>query len=90
MRIIRIYFHTSILALNETGTAPALPLSRRVKLKSPKNILDTGSCGQTISDKVLALNMMNVEGMNEDMVTWVRAIEALPVVSFVLLPICTL
>jgi len=39
------------------------------------------NCSKQDIDQVVALSMMDVKGMDEDTVTWVRAIEALPVVS---------
>ena len=63
-------------------------------MNSPKNVLhiyprqDVGknlahgkNCSEQDLDQVVALNMMDVKGMDEDTVTWMRAIEALPVVS---------
>ena len=39
------------------------------------------NCSEHDLDQVFALSMLDVKGMDEDTVTWVRAIEALPVVS---------
>jgi len=39
------------------------------------------NCSKQDLDQVVALSMMDVKGMDEDTVTWMRAIEALPVVS---------
>jgi len=86
------------LSLNETGTAPSLSWSlwsRRANLNSPKNGYITSqrvgknlaqgkNCSEQDLDQV-ARNMIDVKGMDEDMVTWVRAIEALPVVSLLIL-----
>ena len=39
------------------------------------------NCSEQDLDQVVALSMMDTKGMDEDTVTWVRAVEALPVVS---------